>query len=497
MNKQYESYKNRMRKIADINGAISVMAWDKEVNLPKNGAAARSQQMATLSGMAHELFTAAEFGEELKALVTNEELSSEERRNVILTQKDYNRSTKLPTEFVIRRSQVVSEAYHAWVKAREVNDFGVYKDALKKIVAIAREAAELFGYEDHPYDALLDMYEPNAKTADLIVLFKDVREQLVNFVKVLKEKPQVEKEFLSKFYDKDKQWDFGLDLLKNMGYDFDGGRQDISAHPFTITFAPTDVRVTTRVDENDLSNMIWSCIHEGGHGLYEQGLKWENYGLPLGAACSLGIHESQARMWENNVGRSHAYWQAHYADLQKVFPENLGNVSLDDFYKGMNQIAPNEIRTEADELHYHFHVLIRFEIEKELMEGTLEVDNLDTVWNQKYSEYMGIEITNDNEGILQDIHWSHGSIGYFPTYSLGSFYAAQFFAQAQKEIPNLMNEISDGNNSNLLAWLRQNIHQHGRYFTPEELCIKITGEKLNFKYFMDYAKQKFGSIYGI
>lgn len=494
---QYELYKSKMRQIADINGAISVLAWDKEVNLPKKGAAARSQQMATLSGMAHELFTAADFGETLESLAQSEELSPEEKRNVVLSLKDYNRNTKLPTEFVIRRSQAISEAYHAWINAREANDFGIYKSALKTIVGVAREAAELLGYENHPYDALLDMYEPNAKTADLTILFKDVREQLVNFVKILKEKPQVENDFLSKFYAKDKQWDFGLDLLKNMGYDFDAGRQDISAHPFTITFASTDVRVTTRVDEQDLSNMIWSCIHEGGHGLYEQGLSWDYYGLPLGEACSLGIHESQARMWENNVGRSKAYWQAHYSDLQAVFPNNLGEIPLDDFYKGINQIAPNEIRTEADELHYHFHVLIRFEIEKELMEGTLEVEDLDKVWNQKYAEYMGIEITNDNDGILQDIHWSHGSIGYFPTYSLGSFYAAQFFAQAEKEIPNLKKEISEGNNSNLLSWLRQNIHTHGRYFTPEELCIKITGEKLNFKYFMDYAKQKFGSIYGI
>ena len=494
---QYESYKNKMRQIADINGAISVLAWDKEVNLPKKGAAARSQQMATLSGMAHELFTAADFGQELETLLTNNNLSPEQHQNVVLTLKDYNRNTKLPTEFVIRRSQVISEAYHAWVKAREANDFGIYKPALKKIVEIARETATLFGYENHPYDALLDIYEPNAKTADLTVLFKDVREQLVNFVKVLKGKPQVENDFLSKSYNKDKQWNFGLGLLKNMGYDFDAGRQDISAHPFTITFAPTDVRVTTRVDENDLSNMTWSCIHEGGHGLYEQGLSWDYYGLPLGEACSLGIHESQARMWENNVGRSQAYWQAHYSDLQNIFPENLKTISVTDFYKGINQIAPNAIRTEADELHYHFHVLIRFEIEKELMEGTLEVDDLDKVWNQKYAEYMGIEIKNDKEGILQDIHWSHGSIGYFPTYSLGSFYAAQFFAQAQKDVPNLIQEISEGNNSNLLSWLRQNIHQHGRYFTPEELCIKITGEKLNFKYFMDYAKQKFGAIYGI
>lgn len=496
MNKQYEAYKSRMRKIADINGAICVMSWDKEVNLPKKGAAARSQQIATLSGMAHELFTEASFGTDLQELIQLKEgLTPQQYKNVALTLQDYNRNTKLPTEFVIRRSKAVSESYHAWIKAREANDFGLYKDALKNVVELARETAELLGYEDHPYDALLNAYEPNTKTADLTILFKDVREQLVAFVKQLKEKPQVENTFLSKFYDKDKQWDFGLGLLRNMGYDFDAGRQDVSAHPFTINFAPTDVRVTTRIDEHDLSNMAWSCIHEGGHAVYEQGLNWDEYGLPLGNACSLGIHESQARMWENNVGRSKAYWTAHYADLQAVFPENLKDLSLDDFYKGINKIAPNTIRTEADELHYHFHVLIRFEIERGLMEGSLDIDNLEAIWNQKYAEYMGVEITNAKEGILQDIHWSHGSIGYFPTYSLGSFYAAQFFAQAQKDIPNLTESISNGDNSQLLTWLRENIHQYGRYYTPEELCIKITGEKLNFKYFMDYAKRKFGSIY--
>ena len=498
MSKQYEAYQSRMRKIADINGAIAVMSWDKEVNLPKKGAAARSQQIATLSGMSHELFTDKAFGKELEALLQlKEELTPEQYRNVELTLKDYQKSTKLPTDFVVQHSQAVSEAYHAWMKAREGNDFGIYKAALSKIVDFSRKQAELLGYDEHPYDALLNLYEPNATTAALTVLFKDVREQLVDFVKTIKAKPQVDNAFVSKFYPKDKQWDFGIKLLKNMGYDFEAGRQDVSAHPFTINFASTDVRVTTRIDEHDLSNMTWSCIHEGGHALYEQGLSWSNYGLPLGEACSLGIHESQARLWENNVGRSKAYWQAHYADLQQVFPNELGSISLDDFYKGINQIAPNAIRTEADELHYHFHVLIRFEIEKALMEGTIEVDNLDTIWNEKYAEYMGIDIQHDNEGILQDIHWSHGSIGYFPTYSLGSFYAAQFFAKAKQDIPTLEEEMAAGNNDNLLQWLRQNIHQHGRYYTPDELCEKITGEKLNFGYFMAYAKNKFGAIYDI
>lgn len=492
----YELYKQKMRKIADISAAIAVLSWDKEVYLPKKGAAIRSQQISTLAGMSHELFIAKDLAELLEKLSNSKsELTEEQQRNIELTLRDVRKKTKLPTEFVIEISKAVSEAYHAWIKAREANDFNVFKGALKEIVRLSRAAAELYGYENHPYDALLDGYEPNAKTADLTILFKDVREQLVDFVKKVKTKPQVNNDFLSKFYDKDKQWDLGLGLLKNMGYDFDAGRQDISTHPFTITFAPTDVRVTTRVDEHDLGNMIWSCIHEGGHGLYEQGLLMSQYGLPIGEACSLSIHESQARMWENNVGRSKAYWEANYAKLQATFPENLGEVLVEDFYKGMNQIAPNAIRTEADELHYHFHVLIRFEIEKALMEGSLEVDDLERVWNEKYAEYMGIEIKDAKNGILQDIHWSHGSIGYFPTYSLGSFYAAQFFAKAKTEIPNLEEEIAKGDNHNLLTWLRQNIHKHGRYYSPEDLCIKITGEKLNFKYFMDYAKIKFGAIY--
>jgi carboxypeptidase Taq len=448
--------------------------------------------------MLHELLTDKSLVELLEKLSNSDaELTAKQQRNVTLTLQDVRRKTKLPTDFVIERSKAVSAAYHAWIKARAANDFNLFKTELKEIVRLSRASAELYGYEDHPYDALLDNYEPNAKTADLTVLFKDVREQLVEFVKDVKAKPQVDNAFLSKFYDKDKQWNFGLELLENMGYDFEAGRQDVSAHPFTISFAPTDVRVTTRIDEHDLGNMIWSCIHEGGHGLYEQGLLMSEYGLPNGEACSLSIHESQARMWENNVGRGKAYWKAHYADLQTTFPENLSKISFDDFYKGINQIAPNAIRTEADELHYHFHVLIRFEIEKALMEGKIEVDDLERVWNEKYKEYLGIEVKDAKNGILQDIHWSHGSIGYFPTYSLGSFYAAQFFAKAKQEIPGLEDQIANGDNSNLLTWLRQNIHEDGRYYTPEDLCIKITGEKLNFKYFMDYAKTKFGAIYGI
>ena len=497
LQKKYQDYVASMQRRTDVEASIAVLSWDQEVHLPEKGGRFRSQQIATLSGIAHEIFTDKKFAKNLASLEKGlDKLELGQAKNVQWTLREYHRLSKQSKEFVVKKSKTISEAYHAWMAARKANDFKVYKKALTKIVDICKEEADLVGYKNHPYDALLDIYEPGAKTKELTKLFKGVREELVKFVKKIKERPQVEDSFLTRNYDKDKQWAFGLDLLKNMGYDFKAGRQDISEHPFTINFSPEDVRVTTRIDEDDFKNMTWSCIHEGGHALYEQGLPTEQYGLPLGQAVSLGIHESQSRLWENNVARSLPYWKAHYKKLKQLFPKNLGSISTKKFYKAINKIEANLIRTEADELHYHFHVLIRFEIEKDLMEGKIKVSDLEDVWNAKYKEYLGVKVPDPKRGILQDIHWSHGSIGYFPTYSLGSFYAAQFFQQAEKEIPDLLATIEAGNNQPLLDWLRVNIHQHGRMYNAEELCQKITGEKLNFKYFMKYARQKFGAIYG-
>ena len=485
-----------MQKLADVEYSIGVLSWDKEVNLPKKRAAFRSRQVATLAGIAHNIFTDKAFGETLKTLDENaKDLTAGEAKNVALTRKDYERSSKFSEEFVMRSSQVTSETYHAWLKAREANDYSLYEEALGKMVEIKREAAEIIGYEGHPYDALLDEFEPGYTSAQLDTLFADVKAKLVKFAADIRSKKQVSNAFVFQHFDKDKQWELGLDLLAKMGYDFDAGRQDVSPHPFTINFSPDDVRVTTRVDENDLANMVWSCIHEGGHALYEQGLKSEEYGLPLGRAISLGIHESQSRLWENNVGRSLSYWKAHYPALKERFPEQLKEVSLEDFWKGINRIEPNLIRTEADELHYHFHVMIRYEIEKGLVEGSISTKGLDKVWNAKYKEYLGVDVPDANQGILQDIHWAHGSLGYFPTYSLGSFYAAQFYAQAEKDIPNLTAQIEDGDTSKLLAWLREKIHVHGKMYDANELCVRVTGEELNFQYFMDYIEGKYGGIY--
>lgn len=493
----YSTYKKTMSKIADVNFSAAILHWDQETYMPPKSAKTRGQQLSTLAGIAHELSTTEELGALLNQLNKDTTLNEKEQRNIKESLKKYNDNKKYTKEFVEEMSKTISETFQAWHKAKKNNDFASYAIPLKKLIKLKREECEILGYEGHPYDAMLNQYEPGAKTADLEVLFADVRSQLVSFVKQISEKEQNSDNFMYKTYDKDKQWQIGIDFLKQMGYDFNAGRQDISSHPFTTNFSAQDVRVTTRINENDLNEMLWSCIHEGGHALYEQGLLASDYGLPSGEYLSLGIHESQSRLWENNVGRSLAYWKNNYPSLQNAFKDNLKDVSATDFYKAMNVVKPSLVRTSADELTYHFHVMIRFEIEKMLIEGTIEVDELPKYWNQKYKEYLNIDVTSDTEGVLQDIHWSHGSFGYFPTYSLGSFYAAQFFDQAKKEIANLESEIEAGNFKPLLNWLREKVHIHGKTYSADELCINITGKKLDFSHFMNYAKEKYSDLYNL
>lgn len=497
MARVYDRYVDKMQKIATLGQCMAVLAWDKEVNLPVKGNAARANQMATLSGILHQEYTDPAFGELLTRLSNMKSLSAAEKKNVSVTHQDYLKAKKLSHEFVVRRSNAISNCYNNWIKARAENDYAIYENSLQEIIDIKREEVEKLGYKDHPYDTLLDEYEPGLTVATLEPLFAGVKKDLRKLIKKINKQKQVKTNFLEGHFDKDKQWEFGLSLLDNMGYDSDGGRQDIAPHPFSTNLGPGDVRVTTRIDENDFCNMTWSTIHEGGHALYEQGLDESQYGLPTGSYLSLSIHESQSRLWENHVGRGKDYWKYHYPKLQEVFPKAFKKTSLNDFYKGVNKIAPNNIRTEADELHYHFHVLIRFEIERDIMAGKLNASDLKQEWNKKYKDYLGVKIKSDNEGVLQDVHWSHGSFGYFPTYSLGSFYAAQFFVQAIKDEPSILKQIKKGKHSKLLKWLRDNIHVHGRRYEAAELCKKVTGEELNFKYFLEYAKAKYGGIYGL
>ena len=497
MNSDYQIYQSLLRKLADVQYSIGVLNWDQETYMPPKGAATRAQQISTLSGIAHSMSTSTELGSVLDRLENNSTLTDKEKRNVYQSLRAYRLNQKYPQSFVEEMSMCVSATFQAWQKAKQENDFSSYAPQLEKLVKLKRRECEIAGYTGHPYDALLDQFEPGSKTADLTVLFEDVRAQLVDFVKGLAARPQNNDDFMFLEYDKTKQWDFGLELLRQMGYDFGAGRQDLSGHPFTTNFGPSDVRVTTRVSENNLNEMIWSCIHEGGHALYEQGLPEEEYGMPSGEYLSLGIHESQSRLWENNVGRGLSYWKCNLPRLKEIFPENLKNVRPEQFFKAINKVQPSLIRTNADELTYHFHILIRFEIEKALIEGSVEVKDLPELWNSKYREYLGLEVPSDSKGVLQDIHWSHGSFGYFPTYSLGSFYAAQFYHFASLEIPGLEMEIEKGNLKPLLSWLRSRVHAFGKLYSAEELCIRISGKKLDFRFFMDYARKKYNALYDL
>ncbi len=497
MNRKYEEYRSLMQKISDVSYANALLSWDQEVSMPPKGAAARARQSATLSGITHDLFTGEKTGTLLEELSGDKTLSFSEARNVAETYKSYKKAKKYSTDFVITLSKTISESFEAWNRAKKENNFSIFAPLLEKIIKLKREEAGILGYTEHPYDALLDQFEPEAKTKDVERIFEDVKKELVPFVKEIATHPQPEQGIMFMHYPRQKQWDLGIELLKQMGYDFEAGRQDISTHPFTTNFGALDVRVTTRINEHDLGEMLWSCIHEGGHALYEQGLNNGDYGLPSSESISLGIHESQSRLWENNVGRSLPYWKANFPRLQQIFPENLGKASAEDFYKAMNTVKPSLIRTSADELTYHFHILIRFELEKALIEGSLEVKDLTSAWNKKYKEYLGVDVPSDSKGVLQDIHWSHGLIGYFPTYSLGSFYAAQFYSKASADIPGLEDQISKGQLKPLLGWLRENIHQHGKLYSSEEISKRITGEKLNFKYFLRYAKNKYAALYNL
>ncbi|MGV3658066.1 MAG: carboxypeptidase M32 [Chitinophagaceae bacterium] len=493
----YDSYHQQMQRIADVRHASAVLQWDQETYLPPKGAALRGQQLSTLSELAHQLFIDDGLGELLQELMAKGDLDVFQKRNVELTLEDYTKAKKYSSFFVRQLAEQINKTFHAWIEARKQNSFAAYQKDLETLVQLKKEESEILGYQHHPYNAHLNEYEKGATVNLVDKTFDDLLPQLKPLLDKIAAQPQVEDSFLKQHFPKQAQWDWGMHLLKELHFDFEAGRQDISEHPFSTSFGPQDVRVTTRIDEADFTNMTWSCIHEAGHALYEQGLPPEHYGLPLGEACSYSIHESQSRLWENNVGRSLPFWQHYYGQLQQRFPEQLGqNVSLS-FYKAINKVAPSLIRTEADEITYHFHVYIRYQLEKSLLEGSLATADIPQFWNEQYKKYLGVTVPDDKRGCLQDVHWSHGSFGYFPTYSLGSFYAAQFFAQVQKAIPGLQQQISQGQVAPLLNWLRTEIHAKGRYFTSEELCRQVTGEGLQVRHFMDYLLTKYTAIYNL
>lgn len=491
----YEEYVNSMRTIADLRYASAVLQWDQETYLPPKGAAIRGQQIATLSEIAHRHFTDDKLGVRLQELLAGNQLSADEKRNVELTWQDYSKQKKFTSSFVREMAEAVNKSFHSWIEARKTNNFSLFAPDLARLVELKKQEADMLGYEQHPYNALLDDHDKGATVQLLDNVFNSIKQPLKDLLNAIGNQPPADDSFLQQHFDKDTQWKFGMQVIKEMGYDLEAGRQDISEHPFTVNFNSQDVRITTRVDENDLSNMVWSCIHEVGHALYEQGLPLNQYGLPLGEPASYTIHESQSRLWENHVGRSRAWCERWLPVLQQYFPKQLDKVSLEQFYKGINKVQPSLIRTEADELTYHFHVMIRYELEKQVLEGSLPVKDIPVYWNDHYRQYLNVEIPSDKQGCLQDVHWSHGSFGYFPTYSLGSFYSAQFFAFAEKALGKLDNHIRKGDTAALLQWLRNQVHIKGRRFTSEELCQDICGETLNIEYFIGYLRDKYRDIY--
>ena len=493
-------------EIQHLASAASLLSWDQETYMPVGGGQARADQIATLHTLAHDRLVSLDIERVLSQWVdpaTGEAVDTpgdawDESSRALLreTWRDFSRANKLPSDFVKRLSRESSLAQQVWVDARKKSDFRMFLPHLNTIVGLKREEAEYLGYQDTPYNALLDTYEPRATVAQLTPIFAVLKARLVPLLnRVMTSRVSIDDSILYMPYDTNRQMEFARLVLTAMGYDFERGRLDLSAHPFTTSFHPTDVRVTTRVYEKELPACLFSCIHEGGHGLYDQGLDPARYGTPLGEALSLGIHESQSRLWENSVGRSRPFWRCFYPLLQQLFPEQLGTIAQDNFYAAINRAKPSLIRVEADELTYNLHIMVRFEIEQDVIEGRTRAEDLPKVWNDKMQSYLGIVPPNDAEGVLQDVHWSFGAFGYFPTYALGNLYAAQLYDQAHRDIQDLDAEIEGGRLTVLKKWLNQKIHRWGRMFTAEHLMQRVTGQALNPEPFLEQLEKKYGELY--
>ncbi len=497
----------RLTEIHHLKNACAVLSWDQETYMPSGGGPARAEQIATLQTLAHDALTSSETAKLLGDWVdlstgqllnpSQTELKDSDQALLREVWRDFNLAKKLPSAFVNQLERECSLAQQVWIEARKKNDFELFLPNLHRVVALKLEETEYLGYAESPYDALLDQYEPGSTISKLKPLFSTLRPRLVALLQqVINSTVKPNPSLLFQSFDQAKQVEFGKTMLEKMGYQFDRGRLDLSAHPFTTSFHPHDVRVTTRVFEQDFQSCLFSCIHEGGHGLYEQGLLPEHYGTPLGEAVSLGIHESQSRLWENSVGRSRPFWQHAFPLAQQLFPQQLGEVEFEKFYLAINSVQPSLIRVEADELTYNLHIMVRFEIELDLIEGRIQVEDLPAIWNEKMHDYLGITPDSDSNGVLQDVHWSFGAFGYFPTYTLGNLYASMFYNQAKQELPELEQGIAQGNLLPLKDWLNQKVHRWGRQFTPDDLVHQVTGQAPSPEPFLHYLEDKFSRLFG-
>lgn len=497
MKNLYQAYKSHLQKIADVNGACALLQWDQEVFMPQFSAESRARQISTLSSWAHELKCDNKLLLLVEKLLVSLPKESREYLNVKRTFEDLEKYRKVPASHVEQLSKAISEAFNAWEDARKKNDFKLFKPHLQKVLGLKMKESELKGTFNHPYDGALYDYDNGRTTAELDDIFNSLKYALGDILnQILILQPQKD-DLLQQKFSKKQQWELGKEISKKLGFCFDNGRKDLSTHPFTISMAANDVRITTRIDENNFMEMLWSTIHEVGHALYEQGLSKDDYGLPGGEACSISIHESQSRFYENNLGKSADFLSYIWPGLQKKFSKQLNGFSIADFSKAVNHIVPGLIRTNADELTYHFHIIIRYEIEKGLFEERFAVSDLPEIWESYYQEYLGIKPTSHVNGILQDVHWAHGSFGYFPTYSIGSLYAAQIEQKLIRDLSNFKSLISTGQFNPIHQWFADNLYNLGRLHDSEALCEITTGEKLKPEYFLNYIKQKYSDLYNV
>ncbi len=500
MSDSVDSLRDHLAPINDLESAAAVLAWDQETFMPDGGAEARARQLSTLQSMAHEQFVADETGELLDRAeeATKQADPLDDGASLVrVTRRDYERARRVPSSLVAELSKATSEAKQAWKKGREEDDFSIFAPHLETLVDLSVEKAEAIGYDDEPYDALLEEFEPGLSTAEVTDTFETLREDLVPLVDAIADRPQLDDDLLHRSYPQDKQKQFGERVLADLGYDFDRGRQDVSAHPFTTSFSVDDVRITTRYDEEYLPSAFFSMIHEGGHALYEQGIDPALDRTPLADGASLGVHESQARLWENHVGRGRPFWTHYFPQLKDAFPDALGDADLDSFYRAINRVEPSLIRVEADEVTYNLHVMLRFELERGLISGEVDVNELPARWNAAMDDYLGVVPDTDANGVLQDVHWSMGSFGYFPTYTLGTLTAAQLMEAAEHDLSNLHRRLAEGEFGPLLDWLRTHVHQHGRKLTAPQLLDRITGNELSAEAWLRYAREKFGALYDL
>jgi carboxypeptidase Taq len=496
----YTSLVTELRELALLGSVQAVLEWDERTQLPPKGTEHRASQTSLLARMSHERFTSPRIGELLHEVEASNLVSkpdSDEAVNIRETRRSYDRARKLPTSLVEEMTRVAVLAQQAWGEAKQKSDYASFEPWLEKTVQFKRQEAKCVGYGADMYDALLDEFEPGETAANLRKTFEGLRGPLVELIgKVVDSGRKAPLEILERDYSPEMQHKLARSAAGAIGFDFEAGRLDVSLHPFCTGLGPGDTRMTTRYDPKYFGDAFFGVLHESGHALYEQGLPREHFGTPLGEAISLGIHESQSRMWENLVGRGRVFWKHFLPQAREAFPSQLNQVVEDQWYWAINDIRPSLIRTEADEATYNLHVMLRFELEQALLNEDLSAKDLPQAWNRKMQEYLGIAPPDDARGCLQDIHWSGGAIGYFPTYTLGNLYAAQFFEQARKDIPGLEEEFSRGDFAPLLNWLRHNIHRHGKRYRAGELVKRVTGRELSAEPLLRHLRSK-AELYGV